>query len=722
MNFEEILNKNQLQAVKHKDGPLLILAGAGSGKTRVITYRIAYLISVYGVSPENILAVTFTNKAAEEMKGRIEKVVGKKAEKIWMSTFHSFGCRVLRNYCDKIGYTRNFSIYDEDDRERLVKECMNVAKISEKQIKPYEVIRKIQDIKNQLLNPEDFYGYANDYNSKLVARIYEIYEEKLHFNNAFDFDDLIKKPIELFNKEKEILNQYQEKFKYILIDEYQDINNSQYVLVSTLASKYKNICVVGDDDQSIYRFRGADITNILDFEKDYPDAKVICLDQNYRSTKTILKSAHSVIYNNKGRKDKELWTENEAGQKITLTYTEDATKEAEAILNEVDRLLRTTDADLKNMAVFYRTNAQSRAIEDCFRRSGVPYKLIGGIQFYGRLEIKDMLAYLRLIVNPNDVLSLKRVINVPPRGIGDTSITKLEEYAMEKEISIFDAIQEINNIDDIKENTKKSFIQFYDMIKNISENRKNMSITKIIKTILSETGYIDYWRSDTSIKSDERVENVREFVSAISEFEEKRKDATLEDFLNQVALISDIDKMDKDANAITLMTIHSAKGLEFDYVFIAGMNEDIFPHKNCKDEPGGIEEERRLCYVGMTRAKKRLFLFTTLFRRQYGSKNISSVSRFVDEIPPEFLEIKGKTLIKEYINKEPFMADSEPQFEEYIDEGPVYKAGEKVRHKIMGEGVILKIEPHGNDYKLTVAFKKHGKKVLSANFAGLQKI
>ncbi|MCX8092687.1 MAG: UvrD-helicase domain-containing protein [Candidatus Goldbacteria bacterium] len=722
MNFEEILNENQLKAVKHKDGPLLILAGAGSGKTRVITYRIAYLISVYGISPENILAVTFTNKAAEEMKGRIEKVVGKKAEKIWMSTFHSFGCRILRNHCDKIGYSKNFSIYDEDDRERLVKECMNFAKISEKQIKPYEVIRKIQDIKNQLLTPEEFYSYANDYNSKLVARIYEIYEEKLKFNNAFDFDDLIKKPIELFRIDKEILNKYQEKFKYILIDEYQDINNSQYVLVSTLAEKYKNICVVGDDDQSIYRFRGADITNILDFEEDYPDATVIRLEQNYRSTKTILKAAHSVISKNKGRKDKELWTENEQGQKIVLTYTEDATKEAEAILKEVDRLLRTTDANLKDMSVFYRTNAQSRVIEDCFRRNGIPYKLIGGIQFYGRMEIKDILAYLRLIVNPNDILSFKRVINIPPRGIGEASITKLEEYAIENEMSIFDAIKDIQNIPDIKESIKESFYQFYNMIKGISENRNNMSLTEIVKTILSETRYIDYWKSDASIKSDERIENVRELVSAISEFEEKRKDATLEDFLNQVALITDIDRMDKNANAITLMTIHSAKGLEFDNVFIAGMNEDLFPHKNCIDEPGGIEEERRLCYVGMTRAKKRLFLFTTLFRRQYGSKNISSVSRFIDEIPYELLEIKGKTLIKEYINKDSFIEDMQPRFEEYIDETPLYKPGEKVRHKIMGEGVILKIEPHGDDYKLTVVFKKHGKKVLSANFAGLEKI
>ncbi len=722
MNFEEILNKNQLEAVKHKDGPILILAGAGSGKTRVITYRIAYLISVHNISPENILAVTFTNKAAEEMKGRIIKVVGKKADKIWMSTFHSFGCRILRNHCEKIGYSRNFSIYDEDDRERLIKECMNAAKITDKQIKPNEVIRRIQDIKNKLLTPEDFIEFAKDYNSKLVARIYEIYDEKLQFNNAFDFDDLIKKPIELFEKNQDILDKYQEKFKYILIDEYQDINNSQYVLVSLLARKYKNICVVGDDDQSIYRFRGADITNILEFEDDYPDAKVVRLEQNYRSTKTILKAAHNVISKNKDRKDKELWTENEEGQKITLTYTEDATKEAEAILNEVDRLLRTTDTNLKDMAVFYRTNAQSRAIEDCFRRNGIPYKLIGGIQFYGRMEIKDILAYLRLVVNPNDFISFKRVINVPPRGIGDASITKLEEYAVEKEIPIFDAIAEIDNITEMKESAKSALKQFYELIKNISENRKSLSLTKIIKTILSETGYIDYWQSDTSVKSEERVENVRELVSAVSEFEEKRPDATLEDFLNQVALISEIDRMDKDANAITLMTVHSAKGLEFDYVFIAGMNEGLFPHKNCIDEPGGVEEERRLCYVGMTRAKKRLFLFTTLFRRQNGSKNISSVSRFVDEIPHEFLEIKGKTLIKEHINKEPFMIDAETQFEEYLDEAPVYKTGQKVKHKIMGEGVILKIEPHGNDHKLTVAFKKHGKKVLSANFAGLKKI
>jgi DNA helicase-2/ATP-dependent DNA helicase PcrA len=726
VNFEEILNKNQLEAVKHKDGPLLILAGAGSGKTRVITYRIAYLISVYNISPEHILAVTFTNKAAEEMMGRIKNVVGKKAEKIWMSTFHSFGCRLLRNHCEVIGYNRNFSIYDEDDRERLVKECMNIAKITDKQIKPYEVIRKIQDIKNKLLEPEEYSDYAKDYESKLVLRIYEIYEEKLKFNNAFDFDDLIKKPIELFQKNPDLLNKYQEKFKYILIDEYQDINNSQYVLMSMLAKKYKNICVVGDDDQSIYRFRGADITNILDFEEDYPDAKVIRLEQNYRSTKTILKSAHRVICNNKGRKDKELWTENEDGQKIVLTYTEDAVKEAEAILNEVDRLLRTTDTNLKDMAVFYRTNAQSRALEDCFRRNGVPYKLIGGIQFYGRMEIKDVLAYLRLVVNPNDSISFKRVINVPPRGIGDASIIKLEEYAVEKGISIFEAIKDIADIQYIKENIKTSFLNFYELIKNISENRKNMSLTEIVKTILSKTGYIDYWRNDATSKSDERVENVKELVSAISEFEEKNKNVTLENFLNQVALISDIDKLDKNANAITLMTLHSAKGLEFDNVFIAGMNEGLFPHKNCIEETNGIEEERRLCYVGMTRAKKRLFLYTTLFRRQYDTKIASQISRFVNEIPSELIETKGKTLLKQYnINKEipvSFIVDTEPTYDVYIDEKPMYEPGQKVKHKIMGKGVILKVEPHGNDYKVTVAFEKHGKKVLSANFAGLEKI
>ena len=613
MELKELLNKEQYEAVQHKDGPLLILAGAGSGKTRVITYRIANLMEIYKVPPENILAVTFTNKAAGEMKSRIKAVAGKKADMIWMSTFHSLGCRLLRLHAEKLGYTRNFSIYDEDDRERLIKECMHQARVHEKEMKPYEIIRYIQDIKNQLLSPEKYGEIAEDYNNKIVSRVYSVYEERLKRNNAFDFDDLIKKPIELFEKNSDLLELYQEKFKYILIDEYQDINNSQYVLISMLAHKYRNICVVGDDDQSIYKFRGADITNILEFEEDYSNAKVIRLEQNYRSTKTILRAAHSVIRNNSGRKEKELWTENSEGGKIIFYYTDDEIAESEAILNEVDRLMRTSDTDLKHMAVFYRTNAQSRVIEDRFRRAGIPYKLIGGLQFYGRMEIKDLLAYLRIVANQQDIISFKRIINVPPRGIGDSSIDRLETFAIENGIPFIEALRKSATIAGLKDNAKDTLKKFAEFINSLSENKEKMRLQDIMKEIITRTGYMDYWMNDTSPKSKDRVENVKELVSAISEYEEGNPDATLEDFLSQVALISDIDKLDENANAVTLMTIHSAKGLEFDIVFIAGMDEGIFPHKNCVEEPGGIEEERRLCYVGITRAKKKLVSFFRAF-------------------------------------------------------------------------------------------------------------
>jgi DNA helicase II / ATP-dependent DNA helicase PcrA len=727
MDLKELLNKEQYEAVRHKDGPLLILAGAGSGKTRVITYRIANLIEEHNIPPANILAVTFTNKAAGEMKSRIKAVAGKKADNIWMSTFHSLGCRLLRLHADRLGYTKNFSIYDEDDRERLIKECMHQARVHEKEMKPYEIIRFIQDIKNQLLTPEKYEEIAEDYNNKLVSRVYSVYEDKLKRNNAFDFDDLIKKPIELFEKNKELLDLYREKFKYILIDEYQDINNSQYVLISMLANKYRNICVVGDDDQSIYKFRGADITNILEFEEDYSSAKVIRLEQNYRSTKNILRAAHSVIRNNSGRKEKELWTENSEGGKITFYYTDDEIAESEAILNEVDKLLRTSDTDLKQMAVFYRTNAQSRVIEDRFRRAGIPYRLIGGLQFYGRMEIKDLLAYLRIVANQQDIISFKRIINVPPRGIGDSSIDRIETFAIDNGLPFIEALQQADSIPGLKDNVKETLKKFAAFIKSLTENKAKVRLQDIMKEIITRTGYMDYWMNDTSPKSKDRVENVKELVSAISEYEEENPEATLEDFLSQVALISDIDRLDENANAVTLMTLHSAKGLEFDIVFIAGMDEGIFPHKNCLEEPGGIEEERRLCYVGITRARKKLFLFSAVSRRQFGTKKLGSVSRFINEIPPELLEHKGrmpvKTVEEKYLKGaiEDTIIDMEPEFDMPVDVAPAYKPGQKVKHKIMGEGIILKIEPHGDDFKLTVSFKKHGKKVLSANHAGLEK-
>jgi len=736
LDISETMNREQAEAVRHKDGPLLVLAGAGSGKTRVITYRIAYLISEYKVSPENILAVTFTNKAAAEMKSRIKKAVGRDAGKITTSTFHSLGCRMLRAHADRLGYGPNFSIYAEDDRERLIKECMHFAKVSDKEMKPYEIIKRISGIKNELISPKEFEDlHANDYESKAVSRVYTLSEAKLFKNNAVDFDDLISKPIELLKKNRDLLELYREKFKYILIDEYQDINNSQYTLISMLAEKYKNICAVGDDDQSIYRFRGADITNILGFEDDYPSAKVIRLEQNYRSTKNILKAAHSVIKNNEGRKGKELWTENEEGEKITFYYTDDEIMEGEAIINEVFKLLNGNNVHLKDMAVFYRTNAQSRVIEDRFRRAGVRYKLVGGISFYSRLEIKDMLSYLRVISNPRDVMSFKRIINVPPRGISDATVDKLEAFAFANDLPFLEAMEKAGIMTDIKDAAKQALKNFHDFIKYLSDNKDTMSLKDMSAKIITGTGYIDYWQSDPSPKAKERVENVKEFVSALAEYEETSAKAGLDDYLNQVALMSDMDKLDESYEAVTLMTIHSAKGLEFDVVFLTGMDEGIFPHKNCVDEPGGIEEERRLAYVAITRAKKKLYIMSALSRRQFGTKKIGTISRFVHEIPEELLIHKGRlpqkqTQEKYYGNgpdEDPSQAQAcpEPGNDTAYNDEPVeaaYIPGQKVKHVKMGQGTIVKVEPYGDDFKITVVFKNSGKKILSAKFAGLVKI
>ena len=729
-----MMNDRQLEAVKHKDGPILILAGAGSGKTRVITYRIAYLISEYGVAPENILAVTFTNKAAEEMKRRIKKVVGKGASAITMSTFHSLGCRILRAYPEKLGYTKAFSIYDEDYRERLIKECMHDAKVSDKEMKPYEIIKRISSAKNQLLSPVQFEDlYAVDYESKAISRVYSLSEDRLKRNNAVDFDDLISKPIELLKNNPDILDFYREKFKYILIDEYQDINNSQYTLISMLAEKYCNICAVGDDDQSIYRFRGADISNILDFEKDYSNAKVIRLEQNYRSTKTILRAAHSVIKNNQDRKGKELWTENPEGDKITFYYTDDEVAESESVITEVYKILNTKDVHLKDMAVFYRTNAQSRVVEDRFRRAGVKYKLVGGLSFYARMEIKDMLSYLRLISNPRDIMSFKRVINVPPRGIGESTVDKLEKFAFANSLPFLDSLGRAAEIAEIRDVTKDTLKVFYEFIKFMSENAATMSLKDITARILTGTGYIDYWQSDPSPKAKERVENVKELVSAMAEYEEANPGAKLEDFLNQVALMSEVDKLDENAEAVTLMTIHSAKGLEFDIIFLTGMDEGIFPHKNCIEEPGGIEEERRLAYVAITRARKKLFIYSALSRRQFGTKKMGSISRFVTEIPEELLEYKGRLPANQVREKyygsgpdaEPSEACPAPDNDVVYNDEPQensFMPGQKVKHTKMGTGTILNAEPYGDDVKITVMFKTHGKKVLSGKFAGLVKL
>jgi len=734
MDIKQLMNKQQYEAVCHKDGPLLILAGAGSGKTRVITYRIAHLMAEYNVQPENILAVTFTNKAAQEMKERIKKAVGKDTNRILISTFHSLGCRMLRAHAERLGYTKSFSIYDEDDRERLIKECMHDSKVSDKEMRPYDIIKRISSIKNELISPKQFEDlYAEDYESKAISRVYTLSELKLAKNNAVDFDDLISKPIELLKKNPDILEAYREKFKYILIDEYQDINNSQYTLISMLAEKYRNICVVGDDDQSIYRFRGADITNILEFEEDYKDAKVIRLEQNYRSTKTILKAAHAVIKNNEGRKGKELWTENDIGEKITFYYVDDEITESEAVIKEIFRVINTQDIKLKDMAVFYRTNAQSRVIEDRFRRAGVRYKLVGGLSFYARLEIKDMLAYLRVISNPRDVMSIKRIVNVPPRGISDTTVDRLEAFAFQNDLPFLEAMEKSEAMPDIKVAAKTAMKSFHDFIVSMHMAKDTTPLKEIMARIITGTGYIGYWEDDPSPKAKDRVENVKELVSAMAEYEEGKKDATLDDFLQQVALMSEVDKLDESAEAVTLMTIHSAKGLEFDMVFLTGMDEGIFPHKNCLEEPGGIEEERRLAYVAITRARKKLYIMSAVSRRQFGTKKMGAISRFVNEIPEEILERKGRLPIKQ--TEEKYYGNGPDDEHEAFCPAPgtdaVYNdepaeaqfiPGQKVKHAKLGQGTILKAEPYGDDLKITVLFRNAGKKTLSAKFAGLEKI
>ncbi|PKL91227.1 MAG: ATP-dependent DNA helicase PcrA [Candidatus Goldiibacteriota bacterium HGW-Goldbacteria-1] len=730
MELRELLNEEQVQAVMHKEGPLLILAGAGSGKTRVITYRLAWLLSEHNVSPENILCVTFTNKAAQEMKSRARKVAGKKVDKVWMSTFHSFGVRVLRLHAELLGYDKNFTIYDQEDRERLLKECMHDAKVSDKEMKVYDCMRYIQDAKNSLITPAEYMNdYGTEYEKGMVARIYEIYEKRLKRNNSMDFDDLIWKPLDLFNNNPAVLEKYREQFQYIMIDEYQDINHAQYMLISMMASKYKNICVVGDDDQSIYRFRGADITNILNFEEDYPDAKVIRLERNYRSTQTILKAAHKVIQNNSDRKEKEMWTDNDKGEKIIFYYVDDEVMEGEAILNEIDKLMRLHGADLKDIAIFYRTNAQSRSIEDRLRRAGLPYKLVGGFSFYGRMEIKDMLSYMRIIANPRDVISFKRIVNVPPRGISDTTVEKVEQFAFQNDITLLEALGRTQETENIKPMVKQSCSQLHALLTGLAINRNNMKLRDLMAEILTGTGYISFWENDQNPKAKERIENVKELVSAVAEFEEEKKDATLEDFLSQVALISEVDKLDENADAVTLMTIHSAKGLEFDNVFIAGMDEKIFPHKNCIEEEGGIEEERRLAYVGITRARKRLYLLSAISRRQFGARTLGAISRFINEIPEEYLHHKGRPPAKQLDEKlsgavHDMGIDAQPNYEATDAEPAVMQLepGDKVSHIKMGEGIITKIEPYGDDYRITVMFKKNGRKELSAKYAGLAKI
>ena len=657
------LNDKQKEAVKCPDGPLLVLAGAGSGKTRVLTTKLAYLVNEKEVNPYNILAITFTNKAAKEMKERAFKMLGSDAYKMQISTFHSLGLLLIRENYDKLGFDKNFTILDSDDSLTIIKKILKEMNLDPKVYNPRAIRNKISSAKNELMDSNYYSRFANSEYEEIVLEVFRKYEKKVFKNNSMDFDDLLLLPIKLFKKFPEVLEKYQERFKYILVDEYQDTNEAQYILIKMLSKKYKNICVVGDLDQSIYGFRGANFRNILNFEKDYPDAKVIPLEENYRSTGNILNVANDIIKHNKQRKEKNLWTKNDDGTKIRYHRAYDEKDEANYVMEEIKKLIISGE-EKSNIAVLYRTNAQSRNMEEALLRENIPYKVVGSFYFYNRKEIKDLISYLKLIYNSNDDVSLMRVINVPKRQIGPKTIENLATKALDKGVSLYEAI------DSGKE------LEFKKLIERIKQESENMSLTELVEFILAESGMRRELENSKTLEAEVRLENLEEFKSITKNFEENNGVISLEEFLLEISLVSDMEEHKNNNDVVTLMTIHSAKGLEFDHVFIIGLEEGLFPHSNCLDSPDEIEEERRLCYVAVTRAKKTLTLVNASRRMLYGNTNCNPPSRFIAEINDEYLEKDVKENIK--FNKE-----------EMIDKTAEYNVGDHVIHDIYGEGVIV---------------------------------
>ena len=694
MNLD-YLNDRQKEAVLYGDGPLLILAGAGSGKTSVLTKRVAYLIKERNISPKNIVAITFTNKAAKEMKERIIKEVGKEGCDIQISTFHSFGLRIIRENYEKLGYEKNFTIIDSDDSLTVVKKILKDMGIDTTRFNPKFIKNQISSCKNEMVTPEKYQNLVNDELSDITCKVYKKYQDTLLRNNSLDFDDLLIKPIELFNKYKEVLENYQELFKYVFIDEYQDTNESQYILSKMISAKYKNICVVGDDAQSIYSWRGANFKNILNFEKDYKNAKVILLEQNYRSTKTILKAANSVIKNNINKKDKNLWTDNEAGEKIKYVRANDEKDEASYVTREIRNLVNN-GVSLDDIAVLYRTNAQSRTIEEGFLNSNIPYRIVGAFAFYSRKEIKDLLAYLKLIYNTKDDVSLMRIINYPKRKIGAKTIENLSMDAVLNGTSMFDVI------------SSGKELEFKKLILDMKEKSEVLSLTETIDMVLDKSGIKRELESEHSLEADIRLENLNEFKSITKTFEEESGIASLEDFLNEVSLVSDVnDQKNDNSPKVTLMTIHAVKGLEYKYVFVIGMEENIFPHVNSCEEDGGIEEERRLCYVAITRAKEKLYLVNALRRMLYGKTSVNMPSRFINEIDKDLIDAPEKKMVNMKFNKKEAFND---------DNG--LKIGDNVIHDIYGPGVVVNVDKS----IVTIAFKGQGIKKLMKNHKSIKKV
>ncbi len=752
MSVYDTLNEPQKQGVFTTDGPVLLLAGAGSGKTRVLTQRIAYLIDECGVNPWNILAITFTNKAAGEMRERVDNLIGMGAEQIWVATFHSTCVRILRRYIDRLGYDTGFTIYDTDDQKTLMKGIIKKLELDPKVYKERAMLSAISKAKDELISPTQYDLHAGgDYNKQRIAMVYREYQNSLKKNNALDFDDLIVKTVELFKTDAEVLRSYQERFRYIMVDEYQDTNTAQFELIRLLAAGYRNLCVVGDDDQSIYKFRGANIRNILDFEEVYPEATVIKLEQNYRSTQTILDAANAVIHNNKGRKDKALWTDKKEGSRIHFRQFDTAYEEAEFIADDIAHRVKRGENTYGDFAVLYRTNAQSRLLEERMIAEGLPYDVVGGVNFYSRREIKDLLAYLKTIDNGQDDVAVKRIINVPKRGIGATTISRVQEYADREDISFYDALRRAGEIPGIGKAVAK-IEPFVLLVQTFRSKLEFYGLQELMEDILEKTGYMAELEESGEEDAEDRMDNIGELISKIAAFEEKNEEVTLSDFLAEVALVADIDGVDSGEEKVLLMTLHSAKGLEFTHVYLAGMEDSIFPSYMTivADDKTEMEEERRLAYVGITRAKEELSITCAKSRMVHGETQYNPISRFVKEIPtnlldntvpslrkvekPEVTDFRPRALLRPKttaVEKKPYIAQGIGALNQIAGlskgaqvsaDAPDYQVGDRVKHVKYGEGTVISMQKDPRDYKVTVDFDQAGQKIMYASFAKLKRV
>ena len=762
MDLKSLLNKEQYEGATTVEGQVLILAGAGSGKTRVLTYRMAHMINDLGIFPYKILAITFTNKASKEMRDRVKAIVGERADKMWISTFHSTCVRILRREIEHLGYKKNFTIYDSSDQKTLVTECMKILSINDKDIAAKEIIAKIGRAKDKMQSPESFKReFESNFRENKIADVYMMYQKKLKENNAMDFDDLISKTVELFKKNPDVLEFYQRKFQYIMVDEYQDTNGAQYELVKLLAHKYKNICVVGDDDQCIYAWRGADVTNILDFEKDYPNAKVIKLEENYRSKDNILQAANTVIKNNSNRKSKALRTEQEAGNKIKIYRAFDDRAEADFVSKMICDIKSQEQKTNDDFAILYRTNAQSRIFEETLRRRGLAYKIVGGTRFYDRKEIKDLLCYLKTILNPQDDISLKRIINVPKRSIGDATVNKVQEFALDFELNLWDGLSQARTIASLTPRNANMIEKFTELMDNFMALSETVPVSVLIETILEDTGYLSELAKSDEIEDKSRIENLKELVSDAVDFERNSEDKSLAAYLEKVSLVQDTDKLEEEENgegSVVLMTIHSAKGLEFPVVFMVGMENGLFPSVSDLDREDQMEEARRLCYVAITRAKESLYITSAEIRRVFGRTVSYSQSDFISEIRSDLKEfINERSLtnksqdigyggisrnasnnphsLRSEINKQRVFSKSQMTVADELIKARENKGangnmltvenvamGKKVKHEKFGVGTIVSVASSGNDRKLTIAFDKQGIKTLLLSFAKLELI